>query len=135
MHTCHVVHPAISHTYSMSNSYFLFLKSCFIDWVQGYNKARARTTHPAVVTYNMSECPSPELVCKYTATPRRKKYTLLSCFLFTLPRCLLPAPAKTSRGTSEGGKRYVQITSIYSTFTRPSVALRKCWRPWGLEPF
>ena len=48
---------------------------------KGYNMARARTTHPAV-TYNMSECPSPELYVNTQRTPRRKKYTLSFLLLF-----------------------------------------------------
>lgn len=89
-----------------------------------YNMARARTTHPAV-TYNMSECPSPELYVNTQRTPRRKKYTLSFLFLFfTLPRCL-PAPAKTSRGVRRREGDAIKTTSICSYLHQALCSLKE----------
>ena len=69
-------------------------------------------------------------ICKNTHSDTRRRNTF--CCLFTLPR-YHPAPAKTNRA-SERVKDCRGI--LYAvTFTRPSVALRKCWRPCGFEPF
>ena len=108
VHTCHVVHPAIVCQIRQIPSFyilnFLLLKSCFIDWVEGYkSEGEDDPSSSRIICPNVR---APKTVCKYTATPRRKKYTLSSVFCLLFLAVLL---LQKLIGASEGGRRCDQI--------------------------